>query len=424
MRPNKPNLNVAFTGHVDHGKSSLIGRLLLATGEITEREYEKYTQEAAHQNRSDAALAFISDDRKEERERGLSINPSYNRLDREKYNFTLIDCPGHNNYTGNMIKGVSQSDATVLVISAKEGIQTLTKEHALISHVLGGDNILVAVSKMDMIDYEEEKFNVIRDELNDVFLSIYNTEDDISCIPISSIKDRNVTPDSESIDWYNGNTLLEALNQLDEPDERTSEPLRLPVDEKHTMSGIGTTIAGTIRTGAIRSNETIIFQPSDTECEVRSIEMFHQSLGRAVARDNVGMNLTATNAANVEPGDVCGRGDNPPSTAKEVITRVTAVQQPPTIKPGVRLMFHAHSMQSPCEVTGVSLLDESGPDDSTMNILDPGNTGRVRLRFPEAKAVETENEFPSLSKFLLRDNNETLAYGNVTKLSTSQSDTR
>jgi len=416
MRPDKPNLNVAFTGHVDHGKSSLIGRLLLTTGETSDREYEKYAQEAEEQNRSDATLAFISDDRKEERERGLSIKPSYNRLDGRIYNFTLIDCPGHNYYTGNMIKGVSQSDATVLVISAKDGVQSLTKEHALISHIIGGDEMLIAISKMDTISYDQARFNSVREKVKDLLLTFYDSTDNITFVPISSTEARNVTPDCEPIDWYNGNTLLEELNQLDEPDDRTSEPLRLPVDEEHTMSGIGTTIAGTVHTGGFKQNETVVFQPSDTECEVRSIEMFHQSLGRAVARDNVGVNLTATNAANVEPGDVCGSVHNPPSTAREVVSRVTAVQQPPTIKPGVKLVFHAHSLQSPCEVTGVSLLDESVDDDSTMNVLDPGDTGCVRLRFPESKAMETEDEFPSLSKFLLRDNNETLAYGKVTEL--------
>lgn len=416
MRPDKPNLNVAFTGHVDHGKSSLIGRLLLAADEISDREYKKYAQEAEAQNRSDATLAFISDDRKEERERGLSITPSYNRLDGKTYNFTLIDCPGHNYYTGNMIKGVSQSDATVLVVSAKDGVQTLTKEHALISRVMGGDDMLVAISKMDAVDYDQARFDTVRKEINDLFMTVYDSMDDISCIPVSAIEERNVTPVCEPIDWYDGNTLLEELNQLDEPEKRTNESLRLPVDEKHTMSGIGTTIAGTILSGGVRPNETVVFQPSDTECKVRSIEMFHQSLGRAVARDNVGINLTATNAANVEPGDVCGSVDDPPSTAKEVVTRVTAVQQPPAIKPGVRLVFHAHSLQSPCEVTGVSLIDESGTDDSTMNVLDPGDSAHARLRFPEPQAIETEDEFLSLSKFLLRDNNETLAYGNVTEL--------
>jgi elongation factor 1-alpha len=415
MRPDKRNLNVAFTGHVDHGKSSLIGKLLLATGEISTREYEKYEQEAEAQNRSDATLAFISDERKEERERGLSIAPSYSRLDGSTYNFNLIDCPGHNYYTGNMIRGVSQSDATVLVISAKDGVQPLTKEHALISNVMGGDDSIVAISKMDTIDYDEARFNTVREEVKDLLATISDPAD-IPCVPISSTDSRNVTPDDDPIDWYDGDTLLDELNQLEAPDERTDKPLRLPVDEKHTMSGIGTTIAGTIQTGSVKSNETVIFQPSDTKCEVRSIEMFHQPLGRAIARDNVGVNLAGTTTTNVEPGDVCGSVDDPPSTAREVVTRTTAVQQPPVIKPGVKVVFHAHSLQSPCEVTEVSLSNESDSGSSKMDVLNPGDTGRIRLRFPEPKAVEAEDDFPSLSTFLLRDNNETLAYGNVTEL--------
>lgn len=416
MRPVKPKLNAAFTGHVDHGKSSLIGRLLLSNGDISEREYEKYTEEATSQGRSDAGLSFISDERKEERERGLSIEPSFRRLDGATFDFTLIDCPGHNYYTGNMIKGVSQADATVLVVSAKDGVQPLTKEHALISNVMSGEDLIVTISKMDTIDYEQSTYENVREDIEEIMETITDAPEDIAYVPTSSTEKRNVTSNCDPIDWYDGNSLLEELNQLEEPDEMNEDPFRMPVDDKHTMSGIGTTIAGTVRSGGVRVNESVVFEPSGTECEVRSIEMFHETLAKASARDNVGMNLTGTSTSNVEPGEVCGNVDNPPSSTDEVVTELTAVQQPPEIKPGVRIVFHAHSLQTPCEVMAVKTLDEKGGNDSSMNVLTPSNTGRVRLRFPKEEAIEPFEESPSLGKFLLRDNNETLGYGKVLEL--------
>jgi elongation factor 1-alpha len=416
MRPTQSSLNVAFTGHVDHGKSTLIGKLLLESGHIDTHEYSQYEREAEEKNRSDAALAFISDDRKEERERGLSIKPSYSQLAGSKYNFTLIDCPGHHYYTSNMVKGVSQSDAAVLVVSAKDGIQPLTKEHALISRVMGGGDIVVAVSKMDTVDYSENQFTQIKEETRDLLETIYQDGADASFVPVSAIEGRNVVADGTDISWYEGKSLLEELNALSEPEPRSDILFRLPVDERQTMSGIGTTVTGTVRTGAIKPGEKVVFEPSGTECEVRSIEMFHEKIGRAAARDNIGMGLTGVTSASVEPGDVGGRTESPPSTTKEITAQVTAVQKPPEIKPGVKLVFHAHSLQSPCEITGVSFPDE--PDDrvSQMEIVKPGETGQVHLQFPEQIAVERHEGYPSLGSFLLRDNNETLAYGEITAI--------
>jgi elongation factor 1-alpha len=409
-------MNIAFTGHVDHGKSSLIGRVLLETGEITEREYQQYEEEARAQNRSDATLAFLSDDRKEERERGLSIMPSYSQLDGSIYNFTLIDCPGHHYYTGSMIKGVSQSDTVILVVSVKDGVQPLTKEHALISHIMGGGDMIVAISKMDTVDYDQEQFKNVKGEVTDLLGTVYGSAVDVSCVPVSAVDGCNVVANDAGIDWYDRQPLLEEFNALEEPEKRDNKPFRLPVDEKHTMSGIGTTIAGTVQTGTITSGQKVVFQPSDTECEVRSIEMFHEEIGHGVARDNIGVNLTGVNTANAEPGDVCGSVEHPPSTAREITAEVTAVQRPPAVKPGVKLVFHAHSLQSPCEVTGVSLSKESETEASEMDIIDPGQTGQARFRFPEPIAVEREEEYSSLGTFLLRDNHETLAYGKITAI--------
>ena len=416
MRPVKPKLNVAFTGHVDHGKSSLIGRLLLSNGDISEREYEKYTDEATSQGRADAGLSFISDERKEERERGLSIAPSFRRLDGSTFDFTLIDCPGHNYYTGNMIKGVSQADATVLVVSAKDGVQPLTKEHALISNVMSGEDLIVTISKMDTVNFEKSTYEAVREDVAEIMETITDAHEDITYVPTSATEERNVASNCDPIEWYDGESLLEQLEELEEPPERDEDPFRMPVDDKHTMSGIGTTIAGTVRSGGVRVDQSVVFQPSGTECEVRSIEMFHETLAKASARDNVGMNLTGTNTSNVEPGEVCGNIDDPPSSAAEVVTELTVVQQPPEIKPGVRIVFHAHSLQTPCEVMAVETLEEENGNDSAMNVLAPGETGRVKLRFPRQEAIETFEESPSLGKFLLRDNNETLGYGKVMEL--------
>lgn len=412
MHPEYPHLNIAVTGHVDHGKSTLVGRLLVDTGEVPEHEYENYREEAAERQREHAALAYLSDERLEERSRGMSVVPSYSRLLTDDRLFTLIDCPGHRYYTGNMIRGVSQSDAAILVVSASDGVQELTREHAIITQAMGGDSIVVAVTKMDAVDYDAEVFESVKAEIEELLADVTRERNVQDVIPVSGHEGRNVTPDDEGIAWYDGPSLLEAMHEFEIPPDQTDAPLRIPIDEKHTMSGIGTTVAGTIRTGSARVDDKIVFEPSGTECTIRSMEMHHETVAKAGPGDNVGLNLSGAVTVNVEPGNVGGHPDDPPQVARSITAELYVVNRPPTIKPSIKPVFHAHAVDTPCEVIAVTR--QGG--ESGMDTLSLGDQGTVELRFPEPIVVEPAETTPSLGRFLLRDNNETVAVGKVTSI--------
>src|SRR3989339_810485 len=158
----KPHVNLVFIGHVDHGKSTTVGRLLYDSGALSEQDYRKLKQEAESRGKGTFAFAYAMDNLKEERERGVTIDVAYKKFNGQKNTFTIIDAPGHRDFVKNMITGTSQADAAVLVVSAKEGIQPQTKEHAFLSQVMGLKQLIIAVNKMDEVKYEQKAFDALK----------------------------------------------------------------------------------------------------------------------------------------------------------------------------------------------------------------------------------------------------------------------
>src|SRR3989344_3199384 len=163
MADKKPHMNLVTIGHVDHGKSTLVGRILFDTGNVREDAMRKLKEQAKELKKETFEFAFIMDRLKEERERGLTIDIMHQRFDTPKYYFTMIDAPGHRDFVKNMITGTSQADGAILVVSAKEGIQDQTKEHAYLAKVLGVNQIIVAINKMDAVNYDEKKYNEVKE---------------------------------------------------------------------------------------------------------------------------------------------------------------------------------------------------------------------------------------------------------------------
>src|SRR5208282_4145936 len=160
----KPHLNIVFIGHVDHGKSTTVGRLLLDTGYIRQEEIDKYRQEAEAKGKATFEFAWVMDDLKEERERGVTIDIAHRRFDTQKYYFTIIDAPGHRDFVKNMITGTSQADAAVLVCSAAEGVQEQTREHIFLARTLGVSQLIVGINKMDASNFSQQKYDAVKAE--------------------------------------------------------------------------------------------------------------------------------------------------------------------------------------------------------------------------------------------------------------------
>jgi len=418
MADQKPHMNLVFIGHVDHGKSTLVGRMLLDTESIDPHIIENYRKQAAETGKASFEFAWVMDGLKEERERGVTIDVAHKRFDTDKYYFTIIDAPGHRDFVKNMITGTSQADAAVLVVAAPEGVMAQTKEHVFLSRTLGVKQLIIAVNKMDATkpEFSEERFNLVKDDVKKLLASVGYKDDQVKFIPVSAFKGDNAVKKSDNLGWWKGETLLDALNGLSVPDQPTDKPLRWPVQDVYTITGVGTVPVGRVECGIMKPDQKIIFMPSNKVGEVKSVEMHHEQMAQAVPGDNVGCNIRGVGKKDIRRGDVAGPADNPPTVAKTFIAQIMVLNHPSVITPGYTPVFHCHTAQVACTFEEIQKkLDprtgatkEENPD-----FIKTGDAAIVKIRPTRPMVIEKAKDFPQLGRFAIRDMGQTVAAGVV-----------
>lgn len=416
----KPHMNIVFVGHVDHGKSTTVGRILLDTGNIPEQEMKKIQEEAKKLGKETFGLAFVMDRMKEERERGLTIDVAHRRFETPKYYFTIIDAPGHRDFVKNMITGASQADAAVLVVSVKEGIQPQTKEHAWLIKTLGIQQLIVAVNKMDEAQWQQEKYNALKAEVEKLLKPVGYKTETINFVPIASyVTSENISKKGDKMSWYKGPTLLEAFDALVPPKKLTDKPLRIPIQDVYSITGVGTVPVGRVETGVLKPGDKIVFSPSGAVGEVKSIEMHHEQLPKAEPGDNVGFNVRGISKEDVKRGDVAGPIENAPTIAEEFIAQVIILQHPSAITAGYTPVFHCHTAQVACTFT--ELMKKINPATGAVlqanpDIIKAGDAAIVKLRPTKPLVVEKASDFPPLGRFAIRDMGVTIGAGMVMEI--------
>ncbi len=411
----KPHINLITSGHVDHGKSTLIGRLLYDSGSIPEQELRKLKEKAKELKKETFEFAFVMDSLKEERERGLTIDLMYRPIITDKLYITIIDCPGHRDFIKNMITGASQADAAILVVSAKDGIQEQTKEHMYLAKVLGIKQIVVAVNKMDAVNYDESKYNEVRETVGKLLTSLGYKADDVPFVPVSAYVGDNVVKKSDKLGWYKGNTLLGTLDdKLVAPEKPVDKPLRLPVQDVYTITGVGTVPVGRVETGVLKPGEKIVFMPSGAQGEVKSIEMHHKQLEKAEPGDNVGFNVRGVAKNEIKRGDVVGHANNPPQVVKAFTGQIIVLQHPTVLTKGYTPVFHTHTTHAACKITEIvkKINPQTGATiEENPDMLKSGDAAVIKVEPTQPLSVEKQADFPQLAKFAIRDMGKTVAAG-------------
>ncbi|WP_340100176.1 translation elongation factor EF-1 subunit alpha [Salinibaculum salinum] len=416
MSEDKPHQNLAVIGHVDHGKSTLVGRLLYETGNVPEHVIEQHKEEAEEKGKGGFEFAYVMDNLAEERERGVTIDIAHQEFDTDTYYFTIVDCPGHRDFVKNMITGASQADNAVLVVAADDGVQPQTQEHVFLARTLGIDELIIAVNKMDLVDYGEGAYEDTKDEVGDLLNQVRFDTDSVKYIPVSAFEGDNVAEESENTPWYDGEILLEALNNLPEAEPPTDAPLRLPIQDVYTISGIGTVPVGRVETGILNTGDNVSFQPSDVGGEVKTIEMHHEEVPQAGPGDNVGFNVRGIGKDDIRRGDVCGPADDPPSVAETFQAQVVVMQHPSVITAGYTPVFHAHTAQVACTIESIDKkLDPSSGEVAEENpdFIQSGDAAVVTVRPQKPLSIEPSSEIPELGSFAIRDMGQTIAAGKV-----------
>ncbi|MCJ7713129.1 translation elongation factor EF-1 subunit alpha [Candidatus Bathyarchaeota archaeon] len=424
----KPHLNLVIMGHVDHGKSTTTGHLLYANGSIDERTIRAFEEEAAKMGKGTFKYAWVLDNLKEERERGVTIDLRFLKFNTQKFDFTVIDAPGHRDFVKNMITGASQADAAVLFCSAKKGEFEAgigpggqTREHAFLAFTLGVRQIVVAINKMDdnTVSWKEERYTEIKNEVTRMLKMTGFKVDKVKFIPTSGWTGDNLVKKSENMPWYKGPTLIEALNLLEVPAKPTNKPLRIPVQDVYTITGIGTVPVGRVETGILKPGMKLVFMPANKTAEVKSIEMHHTSIPIAEPGDNIGMSLRGIGKNEIHKGDVGGTVDNPPTVAKEFIGQIIVIHHPTAIAAGYTPVLHYHTGQIACKFT--ELIKKIDPRtgqvvEENPSYLKTGDAAWIKLEPLHPIAVETYKEFPELGRFAVRDMGTTVAAGVIREI--------
>jgi len=417
MAKGKPHMNIVFVGHVDHGKSTTVGRMLYDSGTIDEQTMRKLKEKAEELGKGGFEFAFVMDNLKEERERGVTIDLSHKRFQTPKFDFTIIDAPGHRDFIKNMITGASQADAAVLVIGS-EGVQAQTKEHAFLCKTLGVQQIIVACNKQDLNKYDQSKFEATKKAAQDLLKSVGYKVDEVQVIPIASYPGENVVKSLGNMPWYKGPSLMAALDILKEPVKPTNLALRLPIQDVYNITGIGVVPVGKIETGIMKVGQKVIIMPGRTGAgitgEVKSIEMHHEQMQEAGPGDNVGFNIRGVEKKDIARGDVIGPIDNPPTVATEFTANVIILNHPTVVTVGYTPVFHIHTAQVACQI--IEIIKKINPATGEVLAEHPdfvknGDAAVLKIKPMQPLVIEKVKEFPPLGRFAVRDSGNTVAAG-------------
>jgi len=419
MAKGKPHLNLVFIGHVDAGKSTSVGRLLYDSGNIDEQAMRKLKEKAEELGKGGFEFAFVMDNLKEERERGVTIDLAHKKFDTPKYSFTIIDAPGHKDFIKNMITGASQADAAVLVVAATDTeVMPQTKEHVFLAKTLGVSQLIVAINKIDAVKYDQKKFEEAKARLTTLIKSVGYKPENVPFIPLASLLGENVIKKSEHMPWFTGKTLLASLDDFQLPNKPTNLPLRLPIQDVYNITGIGVVPVGRVETGIMKLNDKVIILPGregkGVIGEVKTIEMHHEQLTEAEPGDNVGFNVRGLSKKDIQRGDVLGHPGSEPTVATEFTAQMVVLNHPSVITVGYTPVFHIHTAQVACRIEKIEKkldpatgqVKEENPD-----FIKNGDVAIVRIKPIQPLVIEKQKDIPQLARFAIRDSGQTVAAG-------------
>lgn len=406
-----PKINLVIIGHKDHGKSTLIGRLLYDSKVIPEQKLQEIRDELEKAGEKEFRFAFLLDSFREEREGGLTMDIMQTPFKTEKHLYTIIDCPGHREFIKNMITGASQADAAVLVVSAKEGIEDQTREHTFLTKILGIDQLVIVMNKMDEVGYDQRRFEEFSKELRRVVTSLgYKV---VPIIPVSALSGENVVKKSESMRWYNGLTLVEALDEKISPSTLpTDKPMRGWVQDVYDFD-IGKILVCKIVSGILETGKEIVFQPAGQKGLVKKIEMFGKDVRRAEPGDSVG--LIVDGIKEIGRGEVMSYIEDPVQPVREFVAEVIVLADL-EIRNGDVLRIRSGTAEKRCEVQ--TILEKMDAVSFALQrkfpaFLSGGDVGKIRFAAFEPVCLERYSDIPELGRFVIEGKKGTVGAGLV-----------
>ncbi|KAJ6237486.1 translation factor [Anaeramoeba flamelloides] len=412
----KPHINVVFLGHVDSGKSTTAGHFLKKCGLVGKKLFEKISQEAKDLGKQSFKYAYVFDRMKNERERGLTQDFTSLNFETENKTFTLVDAPGHTKYMKNMISAMSQADAVVLVVDATVGTfekgfkkQGKIRELAIVASAYGAKQMIVLVNKMDVssVDYSQARFNRIKDKMNPFLLRLGYHSSAFQFVPISAWLGQNLTElDTQSMGWYTGPTLYQALERLQEPKRATDQPLRLVVKNKYKIMGVGTVVTGIVASGTIARGTKLILAPPGYIYEAKSIECDYKPIKQAQCGQFVSINLKMLHLQGVSRGMILGNvNEDPPCEVLDFTARIFVFNHPTQIRPGYEPVIDCHTAHVTCKIDRfLQKINKNGRLlEKSPTSLRTGDHAIVHMIPLQPFCAEPYHKIPTLGRIIIRD---------------------
>jgi len=406
----EPNLKVVFVGHVDHGKSTLIGRILHDTDSLSEGKIE-HVKKACTAEGMEFEFAFLLDALLEEQKQNVTIDTTEIPFRTTRRRYAIIDAPGHKEFLKNMITGASRADAAILVISADEGVREQSRRHAYLLSMLGIKHIIVVVNKMDLVDYSEKRFREIEQEYRK-FLRELGLDARIF-IPASAKEGENVARASMKMKWYGAANVLEALDLL-EPQRRDVDlPLRFCVQDVYRFDG-RRIVAGRIETGTLKVGDQLVFSPANKSSVVAAIERWNvQENGPAVAGDSIG--ITLSEQIFVERGYVASHENETPIEANRFHADLFwIVREPLRVAHLYNLRLATQDVK--CEVVSIERVMDSSTLESKSDgreQLERNEIGRLTIQTRGRLVIDNHDRIPSLGRFVIIDDGQICGGGTI-----------
>jgi bifunctional enzyme CysN/CysC len=409
----REQMDIVVIGHVDHGKSTLVGRLLADTGSLPEGKLEQVKQ-ACRRNAKPFEYAFLLDALKDEQAQGITIDSARCFFHTARREYIIIDAPGHIEFLKNMISGAARAEAGLLVIDVAEGVQENSRRHGYLMSMLGVRQIAVCVNKMDMVGYHQEAFEAVRDEYGQ-FLAKIGLEP-MAFIPISAREGDNVARRSEPMSWYTGTTILNLLDTLEKEPAPVDKPLRLPVQDIYKFTEEGDDrriIAGRIVTGRLHVGDEVVFLPSGKRTRIRSVETFPRSR-RQEAQAGESTGVTLQMQVYIKPGELMVRAGEPqPRSSTKLEANLFWLSANPMVM-GKRYKLKLHATRAAAYLTQVHAVIDASDLSTVANRrqIERHDVAHVTLETLKPVACDPAAEIPQTGRFVIIDEYE-IASGGV-----------
>ncbi|KAL6423268.1 hypothetical protein ACFW04_010139 [Cataglyphis niger] len=423
----KEQLHLVVVGHVDAGKSTLLGRLLCDLGQVPQRLIHKYQQESKKIGKQSFVYAWVLDETGEERERGITMDIGHSKFETDTKSITLLDAPGHKDFIPNMITGATQADVALLVVDATRGeFETgfdsggQTREHALLLRSLGVSQLAVVVNKLDTVNWSKDRFNEIVDKMS-VFLKQAGFKDTVTFVPCSGLSGENIVtkPKEQLSNWYTGPTLINVIDNFKCPERPVNKPFRFSVNDIFKGTGSGFCVSGHVETGMVALSDKVLILPQNEIAVVKGLQLDEISMTNAFAGDHVALTLAGIDQQNVGIGDIICNPQNPVpvTTCFQAHVVIFAIARP--ITKGLPVVMHQQSLVQPAFITKLIAQLHRGTGDMIKKkprCLPKNSSAIIEVTTQNPVCMELYKDIKQLGRVMLRLDGTTIAAGLITKI--------